>query len=454
MTEVRGTGPTGSGSVAVTRVVAVAALLGASALPHDAASLDQELFPGLRTELFVNATVIDGRGGPPRPSSSVLVAGGRIRAVGTEGSLLAPEGTIVVDLSGSYVVPGFIDVQASPRTSDDLHALLAYGITGVRDGALPVDVFEARGRGGFGDDPVPAVYIGGPVLDAGDGARGVPLSSEAAAIAEIERQAREGAEFISLSANVPAEWLVGVARAARRSDVPLWTDREGGGWLLGLRAGAAVASPLVSGDPELLPEGERGAFEALGAGGGPGADAAWLERLEAHGPEVDRAVTALLSNDAALAPLLASTAVPLDCIPDIAACPPVTDADRAALRAAWPQAQALVQTLHGHGVRMLVGSDAPRTDWGTGFHREMQLLAEAGIPELEVIGMATRNAAIALGQLHERGTIETGKRADFLVLEANPLADIRNASRVSLVVLEGRAWSVGPNGVWERVRFN
>ena len=450
----RGTAAMGSGWVTARRVLAVAVLLGAAAPPRDAAGLDQEFFPGLRTELFVNATVIDGRGGPARPSSSVLVAGGRIRAVGTEGSILAPEGTIVVDLSGSYVVPGFIDVQASPQTTDDLHTLLAYGITGVRDGALPLDIFEARGRGGFGDDPVPAVYIGGPVLDAGNEARGVPLASEAAAIAETERQAQGGANFVSASANVPAEWLVGIARAARRNDVPLWADRRGSGWLLALRAGAAVASPLVSGDPELLPESERVAFEALAAGGGAGAHAAWLERLESNGPEVDRAVTALLSNDAALAPLLASTAAPLDCIPDIAACPPVAEADRTALQAAWPQAQALVQTLHRHGVRMLVGSDAPRTEWGAGFHREMQLLAEAGIPELEIIGMATRNAAIALGQLHERGTIETGKRADFLVLEANPLADIRNAGRISLVVIEGRAWTVGPGRVWERVRFN
>ena len=84
----------------------------------------------------------------------------------------------------------------------------------------------------------------------------------------------------------------------------------------------------------------------------------------------------------------------------------------------------------------------------------MQLLVEAGIPPLEVLGMATRNGAIELGQLHERGTIEIGKRADFLVLEANPVADIRNARRISLVVIDGRAWAVGPDGAWRRVRFN
>lgn len=431
--------------------VAAAAML----VVGEAEGVTQDPFPGVRAELFVNATVIDGRGGTPRPSSSVLVWGGRIQGVGTEGSLRVPEGTVVVDLSGNYLIPGFIDVHASPRSADDLSALLAHGITGVRDGALPLDVFEARGRGDFGEDPSPAVYVGGPVLDAAGAARGVALDSEAAAIAEIERQADGGAEFIAVSPNVPAEWLVGIMRGARRANVPVWADRRGDGWLLALRAGAAVASPLVSGDPELLPEAERDAFTTLAVEGGTQAITAWLERLESDGAEVDRAVTALLSNDATLAPLLASTVAPLDCIPETAACPPVTEAERARLRAAWPKAQALVHTLHDHGVRMLVGSDAPRTtEWGHGFHREMRLLAGAGIPELDVLAMATRNAAIALGVLHERGTIELGKRADFLVLEANPLADIRNASRISLVVLGGRVWSLGRDGVWERVRFN
>ena len=68
--------------------------------------------------------------------------------------------------------------------------------------------------------------------------------------------------------------------------------------------------------------------------------------------------------------------------------------------------------------------------------------------------MATRNGAIALGELHERGTIEIGKRADFVVLEANPLADIRNARRISFVVLDGDAWTFDREGDWRRVRFN
>lgn len=436
-------------------LLAVSAILAGVGLPDGLAGAGQDTFITLQSELFTNVTVIDGRGGPPRPSSAVLVSGGRIRDIGAQGSVFAPEGTVVVDLSGSYLIPGFIDAHASPQTTGELRALLAAGITGVRDGATSLAAFEERGRGGFGEDPVPAVYVGGPVLEAAGAALGAAPESEAAAVAEVERQAADGAGFVSVSSSVPPSWLVGMARAARRAEVPLWADRRAGGWLLALRAGSAVASPLVSGDAELLPESERGSFAALADAGQVPIQIAWLERLEPHGPDVDGAVTALLSNDSALLPLLASASAPLDCPAEAATCTPLSGDEQTALRAVWPKAEALVRTFHGHGVRLLVGSDAPRTTrWGEGFHREMQLLVEAGIPPLEVLGMATRNGAIALGQLHERGTIEIGKRADFLVLEANPLADIRNARRISLVMIDGRAWTLGPDDAWRRVRFN
>lgn len=434
---------------------AVSAILAGAVLPGGLAGAGQDTFIVPQSELFTNVTVIDGRGGPPRPSSAVLVWGGRIRDIGAQGSVAAPEGTVVVDLSGSYLMPGLIDAHASPRTTEELRALLAAGITGVRDGATSPAAFEARGRGNFGEDPVPAVYVGGPVLDAGGAPRGVALESEAAAVAEVARQAADGAGFVSVTSGVPSSWLVGIARAARRAEVPLWADRRDGGWLLALRAGSAVAGPLVSGDPELLPERERGPFEALAEAGQVPVQTAWLERLEPQGPDVDRAVTALLSNDSALLPLLAGASASPDCPADATPCAPLSTDERSALEAVWPGAEALLRTFHGHGVRLLVGSDAPRTTaWGEGFHREMELLVEAGISPLEVLGMATRNGAIALGQLHERGTIEIGKRADFVVLEANPAADIRNARRISFVVIDGDAWTYDRDGSWRRIRFN
>ncbi len=417
-------------------------------------SAQDRQFLTTQSELFINVTVIDGRGGAPRLRSAVLVWGGRIQGVGSRGQMTIPQGTTVVDLDGAFMVPGFIDAHASPRTPDDLRAMLAAGITGVREGAMSREVFEERGRGSFADEPSPLVYIGGPLLDGAGAVIGVPLDSEEAAIEEVGNQINGDAAFVSLSPSVPADWIVAIARAARRQDTPLWIDRSDG-WLLSLRAGADVASRLISGDPDMLPEGERDAYQAAVASGAVRTYAPWLERIDPEGPEVERAVSALLSRDATVVPLLASAEAPFGCATRDAECEAVSEAERAALRSAWPKAAALVRALHREGVRLLVGSDAPATTaWGAGFHREMQLLVDAGIPALEVLSMATRNAAIALGQLHERGTLEPGKRADFLILDGDPVADIRNARRISLLAIGGRPWRLDRDGRWERVRFD
>ena len=72
-----------------------------------------------------------------------------------------------------------------------------------------------------------------------------------------------------------------------------------------------------------------------------------------------------------------------------------------------------------------------------GIQRETELLVDAGIPPLDVIVAATRHGAAALRRLNQAGTIQAGKRADLLLLSANPADDIRNLTRVALRMSEG-----------------
>ena len=67
----------------------------------------------------------------------------------------------------------------------------------------------------------------------------------------------------------------------------------------------------------------------------------------------------------------------------------------------------------------------------------MELLAEAGLSPLEVTAAATRTGALAMRKLAEVGTIEAGKRADLLLLNANPLEDVRNFGKIDQMMLEG-----------------
>ncbi|HWB98023.1 MAG TPA: amidohydrolase family protein, partial [Bryobacteraceae bacterium] len=71
-------------------------------------------------------------------------------------------------------------------------------------------------------------------------------------------------------------------------------------------------------------------------------------------------------------------------------------------------------------------------------HRELELLVEAGLTPMQVLIAATRNGALALRKLDELGTIEPGKRADLLLLSANPTEDIRNLRKIDRILLDGR----------------
>jgi imidazolonepropionase-like amidohydrolase len=94
----------------------------------------------------------------------------------------------------------------------------------------------------------------------------------------------------------------------------------------------------------------------------------------------------------------------------------------------------LTRRLHDAGVLLTVGTDGANP-WV--FHHEMELLVAAGIPPVEVVRMATRNAAISLGRIGEFGTVEAGKRAELVILSADPTRDIRNSRRIESVVKDG-----------------
>ncbi|MBZ5632336.1 MAG: amidohydrolase family protein [Acidobacteriia bacterium] len=100
----------------------------------------------------------------------------------------------------------------------------------------------------------------------------------------------------------------------------------------------------------------------------------------------------------------------------------------------------LVEAMHRAGVEFLAGTDTGPNNpvpVGTGLHDELELLVDSGFTPMEALQTATRNPARYFGTLKDMGTIEPGKLADLVLLDANPLEDIRNTRKISLVVLRG-----------------
>jgi imidazolonepropionase-like amidohydrolase len=99
--------------------------------------------------------------------------------------------------------------------------------------------------------------------------------------------------------------------------------------------------------------------------------------------------------------------------------------------------------LRAEGIPIAVGSDGGNvgTQHGPGFQRELRLLAAAGLTPMDVILAATRDGARALGREADLGTLQPGRLADLLVLDADPLADVGNLDRISQVMVRGRLFT-------------
>ena len=114
-----------------------------------------------------------------------------------------------------------------------------------------------------------------------------------------------------------------------------------------------------------------------------------------------------------------------------------------------------VGVLHAAGAPMLAGTDTYDGFVVPGFslHQELQLLAAAGLSPLEVLQAATRNGALLRNAIDTEGTVARGKRADLVILDADPLLDARNLSRIHSVVLNGRPLDrTALDGLLESVR--
>jgi imidazolonepropionase-like amidohydrolase len=114
------------------------------------------------------------------------------------------------------------------------------------------------------------------------------------------------------------------------------------------------------------------------------------------------------------------------------------------VRALLERYKTLVGDMHRAGVQLLAGTDTSMTNpvlIGYGLHEEMALLVESGLTPQQALQTATRNPAWYLNALGQMGTIEVGKSADLVLLDADPLQDIHNTQKIRAVVLRGHYFS-------------
>jgi imidazolonepropionase-like amidohydrolase len=442
-----------------------------------------EVVPGVVTVL-TGGKLIDGNGGPARRDSVLVIRGDRIDRVASEGELQFTAQASIIDVSGSFILPGFIDTHAHIETPEkdwptSLNTLLRFGITTIRDPA-PAARVKSRVRDSIASGQLkgPRMQVSGVIID---GPESIHVEYSRATTEEeirsvVRAHAAEGVDMVKIYMYIPPA----LATAAIDEAHLLGLDAVGHlKWTSWTEAAEAGIDTLVHSGPEgptyeLLGPGQRNVFLD---GDWPHAFRQWAIRgldLDLNGPAFDRLVNALVAHRVEVNPTL--VLVEAICWGDdpahLARLEPeiASAATRAYWGKGWKQrnpfvvAQGLesevlararrafgktlemIGEFHRRGVLLTAGSDLsmPWIVPGASYHRELELLAEAGIEASDVLTIATRNGAEAMGLLDTTGTLEEGKIADIVVVAADPTQDVRNTRRIEFVFLAGELVSGDP----------
>lgn len=407
-----------------------------------------------RSEVLVlqGATVIDGTGGPPRSKATIIISGNKIIEVTNQTNYLdnlyfndfnrTQTGISYLNLTGKYIIPGLFDMHAhvagvlkdsyDRATSEKmLGMLLDNGITTIRNPGGPTsesvslreDILKGKIRG-------PEIFTAGRLLNTPE----LPIpfvekqvTTEEEVREEVRRQATSGVDFIKLYVGLNPELLNAAIDEAHIQGIKVIGHLYLTSWTDAANLGIDFLTHGVPVSPLLLSEDKQRIFNLTG--GGPFDHSLWLDLLDLDSTEIRNMIDSLVQNQ-----------IPVD---------PTLNVYEAILKQGlydpqneqrWGKVLQLTKMMHKNGVKILSGTDIPNFELvpGESLHHELELLTEADIKTIDIIKVATKNGAEALGIINETGTIEPDKQADIIILSANPIADIENIDRIHAVISDGR----------------
>ena len=463
------------------RSIAVVALL----LPVRAASQVDETRSSAAPIAIVGVTVVDVATGRSLSDYTVVVSGSRIAAVGPRegrGAVRAASGTRVVDGKGKYLIPGLWDMhvhalpnERRPKAVETFFPLfVANGVTGVRDMGDNLDTLRTvRARStGFG----PRLVAAGPLVD---GPRPtIPDQSIAVATPEdapriVDSLASAGVDFIKVYSRLPRDTYAAIATAARRRGLPFAghvpievpvRDASNAGQAsiehlaeiildcsseeLDIRRQLVVAvQPGPPGSADLTRARRAARARALKTVDWPkcrslfaqlARNKTWVVPTLSVGANVADTARA---HDARLRYFEAKTLAAWRGDGPAAPSPTRVPNDSSAPRPAQlADAAPYVRELVRAGVGLLAGTDLPNFYTFPGFdiHEELELLVQAGLTPIEALATATVNPVRFLNATDSLGSVAVGKLADLVLLDADPLSDIRNTKAIRAVLANGR----------------
>ncbi len=427
-----------------------------------------------RTEAtaYIGATLWDGSGGPPIPNVTIVVEHGKIRAIGAAGTIAIPKGTSEMFLNGKWVIPGLVDAHIHLERWA-LSRFVAYGVTSVREagGALE-DVMALREEVELGSVLGPRLFTSGAMLDGPEATwpDAIEVSSTHEARQAIDRLTLLGAAQAKVYTKIDEPLLAAILDEATTLQLPVAGHLGKVDAVTAARLGIASIEHLSGIIEAMAPYPDRyyRAHDDFFTGWNL-TEGAWATF---DSVSVARTVEALVPYGVTLVPTLLLheawsrltddayvggldlTTVPDSIqvawnVADLVQRARLTRSDFMAFRRSRPYQDRFVRLYHRARGKIAAGTDAPNQLLapGASLHDELALLVRAGLTPEQVLLAATRDAA-QLFNADSIGVLKSGAVADFVVLNASPLDDIRNSKDIDLVVLRGTLYS--PSIILER----
>jgi imidazolonepropionase-like amidohydrolase len=440
----------------------------ASAARDEMAALSElsQGLPGRRTGTlaFVGATVINGTDQLPIVDATIVSRDGKIVAVGPKSEVKLPPDAQLIDVSGKYIIPGLWDMHAHYEQVEWGPIYLAAGVTTVRDVGNEFDFITAvRDAVNSGKALGPHMLLAGIVDGDSPYAIGITrVNSPADAQMWVQRYHDAGFQQIKIYSSVTSDNVKAICSDAHRLGMTVTGHiPQGMNAYDGVNDGMDQINHIQYIANLLRPK-EYDSKKAT-----PAEFAKMIESVDVNSDAGKQAVAFLREHNTVIDPTMAlmefnqrPADVPADKIepgvdhvaPELreqlvnGGLPP----DRAATGQKIVQTElALIGALHRAGVRIVAGTD--QTVPGYSLYREIELYNQAGFTPLEALQAATIVPARVMNVDRDSGSIEVGKRADFDILDANPLENIHNIRSVRSVVANGVLHESAP--LWESVGF-
>lgn len=400
--------------------------------------------------VLTGATVIDGTGSAPKPHAVVIVNADKIVNVLINDSkyrdYYTRHNVNVLNLTGKYIIPGLFDMHAhvagvlkssynQTKSEKMLKMFLAYGVTTIRNPGGPTEQSVAlKENVTTGKIKGPKIFTAGRLIN--DPRIPIPfvekqVRTEQEVRQEVRLQAATGVDYVKLYVGLTPNLVRAAIDEGHQNGIKVighlylttWTDAAN------LDIDALTHGVPVS--PYLLPKDKQRTFIENGLG--PFDHFSWLNLANLNNRNGSTGSTEI--NE--MIKSLVTHRVPIDPTLDIYEAMLKDDKNDQYL---WPKVLGLTKMMYDNGVELLSGTDIPNFGLvpGESLHHELELMVEAGISPLDVIKIATRNGAEALGILNKVGTIENGKEADMIVIATNPIDNISNTKNIEAIINDGK----------------